>query len=292
MEKKKKLKTAIIILAVLLVLSGGGLAARYIYLQYFAPAQATATVPDNLIGDSSQTDADGTPTENTPPAESGPDTEDTSEGQTDTPENSSPADSGATGGTADSEDTSPAADKPSAPVLELYAGRPDANQKFEVGNMLPGDVETRYFCVRAYHDADITLFFKADVTDQTKSLGDVLHIKVTHLDSGQVLCDAPFAEIDGQEVSELLTANAQKETVAYYQIDVSLDTSVGNEYQAAKLLADFAWYVEDEGGLTPPPQTGDTTNLVLWAVLAASSLLLILLLAFTRRRKEEGRHGE
>lgn len=52
MEKKKKLKIAIIILAVLLVLSGGGLAARYIYLEYFAPAQTTATVPDNLIGDS------------------------------------------------------------------------------------------------------------------------------------------------------------------------------------------------------------------------------------------------
>lgn len=75
----------------------------------------------------------------------------------------------------------------------------------------------------------------------------------------RVLCDAPFAEIDGKEFSELLTANAQEETVAYYQIDVSIDTSVGNEYQAAKLLADFAWYVKDEGGLTPPPQTGDTT---------------------------------
>ena len=73
--EKKKLKIAIIILAVLLVLSGGGLAARYIYLQYFAPAQATATVPDNLIGDSDRTDADGTPAENTPPAGSGPDGE-------------------------------------------------------------------------------------------------------------------------------------------------------------------------------------------------------------------------
>ena len=285
MEKKKKLKIAIIILAVLLVLSGGGLAARYIYLEYFAPAQTTATVPDNLIGDSGQTDADGTPTENTPPAESEPDTEDASNGQTDAPANSSPADSG----TADSGDTSPAADKPSAPVLELYAGRPDANQKFEAGNMLPGDVETQYFCVRAYHDADITLFFKADVTDQTKSLGDVLHIRVTHLETGKVLCDAPFAEIDGKEFSELLTANAQGETDAYYQIDVSLDTSVGNEYQAAMLKADFEWYVEDEGGLTPP-QTGDTTNLTLWITLAASSLLLILLLLLTRRRKEEGQH--
>ncbi len=284
-SKAKRLKIAIIILAVLLILSGGGLAARYIYLEYFAPAQITATVPDNLIGDSNRTDADSTSTENTLPAESGPDMEDTSEGQTDAPENSSPADSS----TADSGDTSPAADKPSAPVLELYAGRPDANRKFEVSNMLPGDVETQYFCVRAYHDANITLFFRADVTGQTKNLGDVLHIRVTHLDSGKVLCDAPFAEIEGKEFSELLTANAQKETVAYYQIDVSLDTSVDNEYQAAKLLADFSWYVKDEGELTPPPQTGDTTNLVLWAVLAASSLLLLIFL--WKRRKEEGRHA-
>ena len=50
--KAKRLKIAIIILAVLLTLSGGGLAARYIYLEYFAPTQTTATVPDNLIGDS------------------------------------------------------------------------------------------------------------------------------------------------------------------------------------------------------------------------------------------------
>ena len=283
-SKAKRLKIAIIILAVLLILSGGGLAARYIYLEYFAPAQITATVPDNLIGDSGQTDADSAPTENTPPAESGPDTEDTSNGQTDAPESSSPADSG----TAGSGDTSPAADKPSAPVLELYAGRPDANQKFEAGNMLPGDVETKYFCVKAYHDADITLFFKADVTDQTKSLGDVLHIKVTHLETGKVLCAASFNEVNGKEFSELLKANGDKATAAYYQVDVSLDTAVGNEYQEALLKADFEWYVKDEGGLTPPPQTGDTTNLVLWAVLAASSLLLLIFL--WKRRKEEGQH--
>lgn len=97
--------------------------------------------------------------------------------------------------------------------------------------MLPGDSVTKYFCVRAYHDADIPLFFRADVTEQTKSLGDVLHIKVTRMDTGEVLCDAPFAEIDGKEFPELLAANAQEETTVYYQIDVSLDTSVGNEYR-------------------------------------------------------------
>lgn len=190
------------------------------------------------------------------------------------------------------ENSSPEADKPSATVLELYAGRPDANQRFEVSNMLPGDSETKYFCVKAYHDAEIDLFFRADVSEQTKSLGDVLHSKVTHPDTGRVLCDAPFSEIDGQKVSELLTANAEGETTAYYQIDVSLDTSEGNEYQAARLAADFEWYVEDEGGLTPP-QTGDTTKLTLWITLAASSLLLILIQGlnsirlFKRYKKEQ-----
>ena len=275
--RANRLKIAIIVLAVLLVLSAGGLAARYLYLYFTSPAQTTAEVPDNLIGEEPENSSE----ENS--------------GASDRTESSHPTESGEsgtgddTGGVGSDENSSPEVDKPSATVLELYAGRPDANQRFEVSNMLPGDSETKYFCVKAYHDADIDLFFRADVSEQTKSLGDVLHIKVTHLDTGRVLCDAPFSEIDGQEVSELLTANAEGETTAYYQIDVSLDTSEGNEYQAARLVADFEWYVEDEGGLTPP-QTGDTTNLTLWITLAASSLLLILLLLLTRRRKEEGQH--
>lgn len=275
--RAKWLKIVIIVLAVLLVLSAGGLAARYLYLHFAAPAQTTAEVPDNLIGEEPESSSEEIPgaSENESPVSSDADGAETTD---------------PTNGVGGNENSSLAADKPTATVLELYAGRPDANQRFEVSNMLPGDTETRYFCVRAYHEEDITLFFRAEVTEQTKNLGDVLHIKVTHLDSGRVLCDAPFAEVDGKEFSELLAANAQGETDAYYQIDVSLDTSVGNEYQAARLVADFEWYVEDEGGLTPPPQTGDTTNLVLWIVLAASSLLLILLLLLGRRRKE-ARHG-
>ena len=127
------------------------------------------------------------------------------------------------------------------------------------------------------------------MTEQTKNLGDVLHIRVTHLETGKVLCDAPFAEVNGKEFPELLKSNNEKATTAYYQIDVSLDTSVGNEYQAAKLTADFKWYVKDEGSLTPP-QTGDNTNITLWIVLAVSSFLLMLLLLW-KRRKEDEQHG-
>ena len=279
LRKAKRLKIAIIILAVLLLLSAGGLTARYFYLHFVTPAQATIEVPDNLIGDETSSNVSDMSEENTPPIAGEPDTGETNAEQSDTTES---------GGTSSVQSAQP--DKPSSPVLELYTGRPGVNQRFEVGNMLPGDSETKYFCVKAYHDADISLFFRADVTEQTKGLGDVLQIKVTHLDTGKVLCDAPFSKIDGQEFSGLLKSNTQKETTAFYKIDVSLDPSVGNEYQAASLLADFEWYVKDTGGLTPPPQTGGTTNLVLWVILAASSLLLVLLLLI-RRRKGDEQHG-
>ena len=156
--------------------------------------------------------------------------------------------------------------------------------------MLPGDTVTGYFCVRVNHGEALDLYFTADITGQTKQLGDVLEIKVTRVGEDTALCDLPFSEADGREYKTSVAENGGGVTDIYYRIDVSLDTSVGNEYQAAMLKANFSWYVEDEGGLTPPPQTGDTTNLVLWIVLAASSLLLILLLLLGRRRKE-ARHG-
>ena len=266
----KKLKIVAIILAVLLGLSAGGLIGRYIYLAFFAPAQSTATVPDNLIGEKSPS----------APAESGTEASDSmaSAGS------GLPSENITSGIPAVSRPA--ATDKLAASKLELYEGKPGDNRRFETGNMFPGDVETQYFCVKAYHDKEIELFFRADITEQAKSLGNVLHIKVTHLETGRVLCDAPFSEIDGMEFSERLKDNSDDETTAYYRVDVSLAAEAGNEYQAALLRADFAWYVKDEGGLTPPP-TGDTTNMVLWIILAVSALLL-LLLAFWRRK--EARH--
>lgn len=266
--KNKRLKITILVLAVLVLLSAGGLAARMVYLQFFAPAQSTVAVPDNLIGSYTSSD------ESSAPAESHTNMQQ--------PDPSSPVHPSSAAQPVGS-------DKPAAVKLELYEGRPGDNQRFEVKNMLPGDIETRYFCVKAYHGHDIDLFFKANVTEQTKNLGDVLHVKVTHLGTGKVLCDASVAEVNGREFSEILNSNDEKATTAYYQIDVSLDTTVGNEYQTALLKADFHWYVKDEGSLIPP-QTGVNFNLTLWITLAGSSLLLLLLLAF-RRRKEDVRHA-
>lgn len=224
------LKALTVVLAVLLALSLCGLAVRYLYLYFAEPDSATVTVPGNLIGGS------GEQTSGIAVGAAG--------GQG----------SGLAAMALDGEDAS----GQQAPVLELYEGHPGDNEPFKVDNMLPGDLVTRYFCVKAYHTGEIELMFRANVTEQTKSLGDVLHIKVTHLDSGRVLCDAAFSDVQGQSFAQALIAGGQGESTAYYQIDVSMDTSVGNEYQAAMLKADFEWYVEGEQPV--PTESTDTTQ--------------------------------
>lgn len=269
-KKPLRLKYVIIVLAVLLAISIVGLSASYIYRALAVSSHTTETVPNNLIGknadlDFSSLSVSGAEKANNPNRKIAGDSVGTTAAGTGVPAESTGS---------------------QASVLELYQKHPEDNQKFAVDNMLPGDSVTKYFCIKTYHDADIALFFNTKVTEETKSLSDVLHIRVTCLDTGEILCDAPFAQVREQEFTQMLAANATGESIVYYQIDVSLDTSVGNDYQAALLKADFNWYVKDDGSLTPyPPKTGETINIVLWAVLAASSLLMIVFLM--RRRKED-----
>lgn len=185
-------------------------------------------------------------------------------------------------------DTVSEEDKAQAAYLTLFQGRPDANKPFEARGLLPGDSVTQYFCIRAYHDADIPLYFRAEVTEETKALADVLQVRVTDPRAVQWL-PRECCGLAGTGVFRELSANAEGESTVYYRVDVSLDTAVGNAYQEAVLKADFHWYVKD-GGLTPP-QTGTAADLALWCVLGASALLLILLLVF-KRRKGETRHGQ
>ena len=273
-ENKKnspRLKVLIIILSVLLVLSAGGLAAKYAYDNFFASDRASVTVPDNVIGDDGDSAQSG--------ESSG--TDGTQSGGTEG--ESVPAGSGDVSGSENTETGGSAgADKPAAELLELYKTKPEDNEKFEVKNMLPGDTVTGYFCVRVNHGEALDLYFTADVTGQIKQLGDVLEIKVTRVGEDTALCDLPFSEADGREYKTSVAENGGGVTDVYYRIDVSLDTSVGNEYQAAELTADFKWFVKDESGLVSPG-TGDTSITVLWALLAASSAALIILLPVYRK---------
>lgn len=61
-----------------------------------------------------------------------------------------------------------------SPTLELYKRHASDNEAFDVSNMVPGDKVTKDFTVRIHHNDPLTLYFKAEVTEQTKKLGDVL----------------------------------------------------------------------------------------------------------------------
>lgn len=289
--RKKKLSPqiiVIIVLAALLIISIGALAARYIYLNFFDSSGATVTIEDNLIGDSDQdqqTDP-GTDTDDNSDSDSGNDNQ-----QTDSDSQQSGSDNHPSSGSGDQNNANASesdTEKPKATVLELYKGKPEDNEVFNVTNMLPGDSVTKYFCIKATHDLDFDLIFEAQITDQTKQLADALKIKVTLPETSAVLFDGTFAQADKQQLSVPVSKNDAGQTTIYYQIDVYLDTSAGNEYQASTLAADFVWSADDDESLAAP-DTGDNINIILWIIILICSAAIILLLLLNHRKEEKNR---
>ncbi len=253
----KKHKIIIVTLLILVILSAGAFAARVIFLDHSADKSVTTVAPDNLISENPKVPAQGNSKDG-------------------------------------NKDEAPAsavmADNPSgsirnAAAIKLYKGKASDNEKFSVANMLPGDSETKYFAVKVNHRKNVEVFFNAEVTEQTKALSEVLHIRVTHLENEKVLYNGTFANLNKDGYSEIFAASESAENDAYYKIEVSLPTSVENEYQTASLLADFNWFVEDADALDFP-KTGDTGNIMLWLIIMLCSLAIIILL-FSKLRKKE-----
>lgn len=277
MKQKKKIKIVIIILAILLGLSLLALGGTLIYNKIANATPATVTVPDNLI----TPDEDTTKPDNSDSqAPDSSDTEKPDSSDTQTPDGSTATSSSAVS----AQNTTAEAKK--AATIELYNKQPEENKAFTVGNMFPGDVETKYFRVRvSYHDK-ITVHYKATVRPGYEKLAEVLKVRVRLLTTGEMLYDGLMRDMP-ESLTHKLASKKSTTDELYYEITAYLDTSVGNDYQNKDLIADFKWWVEETGNLDDSPQTGDTSNILLWAVLAAGSLGMIIILLVTRRRKED-----
>lgn len=259
MEQKKKIKVIIIVLACLLGLSLLALGGTLIYNKIANTTPATVTVPDNLI----------TPDKDTTKPDSG---------DTEKPES------------AETQTQSTTAEAKKAATVELYNKQPEENTAFTVGNMFPGDSETKYFRVRvSFHDT-ITVHYKATVRPGYEKLAEVLKVRVKLLTTGETLYDGGIAAMP-EGLTHKLASKKSTTDELYYEITAYLDTSVGNDYQNKDLLADFKWWVEETGNLDNSPQTGDASNILLWALLAAGSLSVMILLLVVLRRKEENANG-
>mgnify|MGYP004690332489 CR=1 FL=1 len=275
MEQKKKIKIVIIVLACLLGLSLLALGGTLVYKKLANNTHATVTVPDNLI----TPDEDTTKPDSSENNSQAPDSSDTQ-----TPSSSADASSSAV------PTQSTTAEAKKAATIELYNKQPEENTPFAVGNMFPGDVETKYFRVRvSYHDK-ITVHYKATVRPGYEKLAEVLKVRVNLLSTGEMLYDGLLRDMP-ESLAHKLASRKSTTDELYYEITAYLDTSVGNDYQNKDLIADFKWWVEETGNLVDSPQTGDTSNILLWAVLAACSGSMMILLLVVRRRKEEEADG-
>ena len=272
MEQKKKIKIIIIVLACLLGLSLLVLGGTLVYNKIANTTSATVTVPDNLI----------TPDEDT----TKPDSSESNSQAPDSSETQTPSSSADTSSSAVQPTQSTTAEVKKAATIELYNKQPEENTPFTVGNMFPGDSETKYFRVRvSYHDK-ITVHYKATVRPGYEKLAEVLKVRVKLLSTGETMYDGLMRDMP-ESLTHKLASKKSTTDELYYEITAYLDTSVGNDYQNKDLIADFKWWVEETGNLDDSPQTGDTSNILLWAVLAACSGSMMILLLVTRRRKED-----
>ena len=277
MEQKKKIKIIIIVLAVLLGISLAALGGTLIYNKIANATPATVTVPDNLItADEDTTKPDSSDSQ----APDSSDTEKPDGSYTKTPDSSAAASFSAV------PTQSTTAEVKKAATIELYNKQPEENTPFQVENMFPGDSETKYFRVRvSYHDK-ITVHYKATVRPGYEKLAEVLKVRVNLLSTGETMYDGLMRDMP-ESLTHKLASKKSATDELYYEITAYLDTSVGNDYQNKDLVADFKWWVEETGNLDDSPQTGDTSNILLWAVLAACSLSMMILLLVVRMRKED-----
>ena len=259
--KNKKIKVIIILLSVLLALSLVALAAVLVRNNRSRSAPAAVSVPDNLI--TSETDAvsDIASSSEIGVLES-------------TPESSKAQN------TAESKK-----EEKKAAALSLYKGKAEENEPFNVGNMFPGDSETKYFRVKVSYNGTVMVRYRADVRPGYEKLAEVLKVKIMLLTTGEEMYDGLMRDMP-QSVAYTLKSEKNTEDELYYEITAYLDTSVGNDYQYKDLIADFRWWVEETGNLIPP-KTGDTSSVILWIAVAAASGLFTVILIFRRRREEE-----
>ena len=129
-------------------------------------------------------------------------------------------------------------------VLEIYRGNADVNQPFAVNNMFPGDVIPKDYQVKVTHRGPVVVHFCASVRPGYEKLAEVLKVKVQI--EGQDRYEGLMRDMP--ESLDCTTPNTAKAetTELDYRLTVYLDTSVGNEYQARELVADFEWWVETE----------------------------------------------
>lgn len=303
-KNRNKTKIVIIVLAALLAFSLIALAGTVLYRWFAVHTETTVVVPDNLITPDEEKENNTDTSENDSMDELQPTASTTTSSEStlstdngltnDTPSistakpKSTPA--AAAGTTTQKTATQKTTTQNTAANITLYNKQPQENVPFSVGNMFPGDNETKYYRVQVSYQKKVTVHFKADVRKGYEKLAEVLNVKVQLLTTGETLYEGLMKDMP-QSVTHQLTSSNSTTDELYYEITASLDTSVGNDYQNKDLIADFKWWVEETGNLVQAPKTGDATPVLLWSVIASASAFALIILLVIRKKKEGTQNG-
>lgn len=143
-------------------------------------------------------------------------------------------------------------------TLELNRSQTTDNSRFVLTNLFPGDSETKPYCVKVSYQGSVTVNFRAEIYEGYEKLAEVLRCRVTV--EGQTRYDGLMRDMPA--IGYTLNSKKAAAQELDYEIEVYLDTSVGNEYQRKQLMADFVWWVEGEDGGEHDPVTpgGDKTD--------------------------------
>lgn len=179
--------------------------------------------------------------------------------------------------------------------LEFHKYNSDYNEPFYVENMFPGDAESKNYDIRVTYKGGVIIKFHADIRPGYEKLAEVLMCRVTELDTGNVMYDGLMRDMPAS-VDIPLNSDTKTTTDLRYQITGYLDTSVGNEYQLQKLIADFKWWAEGEKGqLEPSPSTGlvDMICYYWWMIPIIVALIFVVILIVKKKKQtKESTHDQ
>ena len=270
----RKHKKIIIILFVLLLVSVSALIGVRIHKNNLVKEPASVLVPDNIITPDEEVNEDKS-AENTNVEKNN--AEQTVESD-DKPEQGTQT-------TVSTQDT----EAKEKITLSLYKNNSADNTSFAVGNMFPGDVEIKEYCVKVSHKNTVTLKFTVDIHNGYEKLSEVLKMKVVLKDKNIVLYDGLMKDVPERLDYQMTGSGTATTQEISYVITAYLDTSVGNEYMNQDLKADFKWWVEETEDLTSPA-TGDLSNPMVWLGIMSVSLIALILLL--KKKKEAVADGE
>lgn len=163
--------------------------------------------------------------------------------------------------------------------ISLYSNHSSDNASFNITNMFPGDsVTNKYNLKVSYHDK-VSVLFNVDYLDEYSKLASVTNIKVKLINDNKVLYDGFVCDLKDNNLSYVLESSNNKTEVLEYEITISLDTSVNNDYQNKELKLDFIWSIDkEETKNLIVPSTGYSSNIILWISLIIFSLIMIVFL--------------